>query len=172
MKELRLAALLDPDAAIAFLARHDEEATWEDDRWKERAALSAADSSGVRQFIAEAPDGRWSGTVTLVVEEPGSSDRPPGTVVERRQGLVAGVYVRPEYRGAGVLQSLLEAATEWAWSLKDVHRVRLFVHERNVRAEKAYRKAGFVRTGRTTPAVGHMALSDADREAEMVLERP
>jgi RimJ/RimL family protein N-acetyltransferase len=167
VKELRLAALQDPVAPIAFLESYGEAATRQDAFWMQRAARGAAEDSGVRQFVAEAPDGTWAGTVTVIVEEPGSAAA-YGGAVEQRQGLVVGVYVRPERRGSGLLRALLGAALEWSWSLEGVERVRLFVHECNTRAEAAYRKAGFERTGMTCPMPGEAE----GREVEMVVERP
>jgi RimJ/RimL family protein N-acetyltransferase len=167
VKELRLAALQDPMAPIAFLESYEQAAARQDVFWMQRAARGAGEDSGVRQFVAEAPDGEWAGTVTVIVEEPASSS-PSGGVVERRQAHVVGVYVRPEHRGSGLLGAMLEAALEWSWSVAGVERVRLLVHERNGRAEAAYRKAGFERTGMTGPIPG----GGEGREVEMAVARP
>ncbi|MFB7367974.1 GNAT family N-acetyltransferase, partial [Streptomyces hydrogenans] len=64
-RELRLAALSDPVAHLAFLETHEDAVTRPDDFWRERTAAAAATGDGrVRQFVAEAPDGGWLGTVT------------------------------------------------------------------------------------------------------------
>lgn len=167
LKELRLAALKDPVAPIAFLETYEEAARQPDAFYIQRAVRGAAEDSGVRQFVGEAPDGTLSGSVTVIVEEPGR-ETPFGGSVRQRQAQVVGVYVRPEYRGGGLIGALLEAAVEWCWTLEDVPRVRLFVHEQNSRAEAAYRKAGFVRTGVTSPMPG----GHAGQEIEMAVERP
>ena len=167
MKELRLAALQDPLAPLAFLETYEEADSRLDLFWMQRAARSAAEGSGVRQFIAESPDDTWSGTVTVLVEEPGITS-PFGGVVEQRQCLVVGVYVRPQYRGNGLIGALLDAALEWSWSLEEIEGVRLFVHERNGRAEGAYRRAGFVHSRTTSPVPGDAAA----RELEIVVKRP
>lgn len=83
---------------------------------------------------------------------------------------VVGVFVRPEARGTGVAAELFRAVLEWAWALTEprVDQVRLFVHERNRRAEALYAKAGFVRSGLTIAVPGD-ALA---KEYEMVHVRP
>lgn len=99
VKELRLAALSDPAASMAFLETVEEAAAKPDEFWQDRAA-GAAEGLHVRQFIAEAPDGRWDGSVTMFIEAAGDTDF-LGQVVEADQGHVVGVFVRPEQRGAG-----------------------------------------------------------------------
>ncbi|MER5434404.1 GNAT family N-acetyltransferase [Streptomyces sp. NPDC002588] len=147
VRALRLEALKDPAAPIAFLETHEDAAGRPDSFWQERASGAGEDTGGVRQFVAETAGGEWVGSVTVLVEEAGSIDW-AGSPVERRQGHVVGVYVRPEWRGGGVTRELFEAAVEWAGS-RGLERVRLLVHERNLRAQGAYRKAGFVPSGVT-----------------------
>ncbi|MEU3843917.1 GNAT family N-acetyltransferase [Streptomyces sp. NPDC028635] len=165
VKELRLAALRDPLAHLAFLDTYEEAVERSDGFWQDRAAGGGAEDSGVRQFIAEESDGQWVGTVTVLVEEAGTTDW-AGFPVERRQGHVVGVYVRPEHRGSGLTKALFDAALEWAWGV-GVERVRLIVHEGNKRAQGFYRKAGFVPTGVTVP----VAQAPGEKELEFVLEK-
>ncbi|MGW7075317.1 GNAT family N-acetyltransferase [Streptomyces sp. NPDC054866] len=164
VKELRLLALQDPVAPIAFLETYEKAAAEPDSFWQERAER-AADGARVRQFVGEGPDGTWSGSVTVLIEDAGS-DEVFGGPVQQRQAHLAGVYVRPEYRGSGVIDALFEAAVAWAWSVPDVARVRLYVHEDNARAESFYRRYGFVRSGETVPMQG----DPSKREREMVLD--
>ncbi|GHH87838.1 N-acetyltransferase [Streptomyces sulfonofaciens] len=166
MKDLRLAALRDPMAPLAFLESY-EEASAKTDLFWQRRVLDAVKGKTSRQFVAEAPDAALSGTVTVLVEEPGTADH-YGTVVKERQGHVVGVFVRPERRGQGLIQALLDAALEWAWSLEGLDRIRLFVDERNTHAERVYLRAGFVHSGHSAAAPGG---ADA-RDLEMVLYRP
>jgi ribosomal protein S18 acetylase RimI-like enzyme len=165
VKELRLAALQDPVAHMAFLETYEQAAAKADAFWRERAAGSAEGSTGVRQFVAEGPDGLWAGTVTVLLEEPGTTDW-AGHPVERRQGHVVGVYVRPGHRGTGVTEALFDAAVEWAWG-RGAERVRLIVHEHNERAQGFYRKAGFAPSGVIVP----LPQDEGERELEFVLER-
>jgi GNAT superfamily N-acetyltransferase len=166
VKALRLAALQDPLAPLAFLETYEEAAARADAFWRERAAGAAVGTTARQQFIAEAPDGEWAGSVTVLVEEAGGTD-PFGNAVEQAQGHVVGVFVRPEQRGSGLIGALLDAALEWSWGL-GLGRVRLFVHERNSRAEAAYRKVGFVASGATVPVPG----GSGERELELVFKRP
>ncbi|KAF3469669.1 GNAT family N-acetyltransferase [Streptomyces sp. Tu 3180] len=165
-KESRLRALRDPVAHLAYLETYEEAVARPDSYWRERTARGAQDAGGVRQFVAEAADGSWAGTVSVLIEEAGSTDW-AGFPVERRQGHLVGVYVAPGYRGSGVARALFDAALEWAWG-RGTERVRLIVHPRNARALGFYRKAGFTESGVTVPLAG----KPEERELEMVVERP
>ncbi|MFE4966012.1 GNAT family N-acetyltransferase [Streptomyces sp. NPDC056660] len=166
VKRLRLVALRDPVADIAFLESYEDARARPDSFYQERAARSAQEPSGARQFIAEAADGVWAGSVTVLVEEAGSTDW-AGVPVERRQGHVVGAFVRPEHRGSGLLKALFDAGVAWARE-QGAERVRLLVHEENARAQAAYRKAGFVPSGVLVPFV----KDEAENEVEFVLEWP
>ncbi|UFQ16637.1 MULTISPECIES: GNAT family N-acetyltransferase [Streptomyces] len=166
VRELRLAALRDPVAPVAFLEAYEDAAAKPDSFWQERTA-GASTGSRVRQFVAEGPHGVWAGSVTVMIEEAGHDDG-FGGVVERRQAHLVGVFVRAEHRGSGVTDALFEAAVAWAWSVEGVERVRLYVHEDNPRAQAFYRRFGFVRSGVVVPVPGDSSA----REFELVLERP
>jgi RimJ/RimL family protein N-acetyltransferase len=144
VKELRLEALSDPLASIAFLETYEQARDQPDEFWKDRTARSA-EGGPHRQFVAEGPLNDWAGTVTVLMEEPGAIDF-SGRRIERRQAHIVAVFVRKEYRGGTVAQELFRAAIGWALAQEGVSRVRLFVHEDNGRAEAFYRKAGFTRT--------------------------
>ncbi|KOV92846.1 acetyltransferase [Streptomyces sp. NRRL B-1140] len=163
-KELRLVALRDPVAHLAFLETYEEAVARPDSFWQERTEGAAQGADGAQQIIAEGPDGRWVATLTVLVEEPGTTDW-AGFPVERKQGHVVGVFVRPEERGSGLTEVLFDAALEWSWA-QGLERVRLIVHEENGRAQRFYRRAGFVPSGVTVP-LG----DDGERELEFVLER-
>ncbi|MBG0854208.1 GNAT family N-acetyltransferase [Streptomyces spinoverrucosus] len=165
MRELRLAALRDPVARIAFLETYEEAVARPESFWRERAERAAQGQAGARQVVAEGPDGALVGTLTVLVEEPGTTDW-AGFPVERRQGHVVGVYMRPELRGCGLTELLFDEALEWCWA-RGLERVRLIVHEENGRAQAFYRKLGFEASGLTVPLAGQ---PDAC-EREFVLER-
>ena len=114
-KELRLAALRDPVAYLAFLETYEEGVARPDSFWKERTAGAADGADSAQQIIAEGPDGRWVGMLTVLVEEPGTTDW-AGFPVERKQGHVVGVFVLPEERGSGLTDVLFDAALEWSWA--------------------------------------------------------
>ncbi|GAA1377393.1 GNAT family N-acetyltransferase [Streptomyces beijiangensis] len=166
VKELRLAAVGDPVASIAFLETVEQAAAKPDEFWQERAA-GAAWGVAARQFIAEAADGEWGGTVTVLVEKPGVKGF-FGEEIPVTQGHLVGVFVRKEFRGSGLTERLFQAALEWVWELEEprLERARLFVHSANERAAGFYRKFGFVESGLTIPAEGVEGL-----EVEMVFTR-
>ncbi|MBW4040681.1 MAG: GNAT family N-acetyltransferase [Acidobacteria bacterium] len=105
---------------------------------------------GGTKLVAELEDGRWVGTMT-------------GIIAEGTPTLVA-VYVSPTVRGAaaGVTDALLAGVERWAVQHGD--QLRLEVNELNGRAVEAYRRRGFVLTGRTTP----YPLDPPSFELEMV----
>lgn len=166
VKQLCLDSLRDPVADIAFLTTYEQAVAEPDSFWQERAAGAAEGSGTARQVIAEAPDGTWAGTVTVLLEEAGEKDW-AGYPVERRQAHVVGVFVRPEHRGNGLVKGLVDAGVAWAWEQR-AERVRLFVHEENARAQAAYRKIGFRPSGR----VVSFTKNAAENELEFVLEPP
>ncbi|MET0780270.1 MAG: GNAT family N-acetyltransferase [Microbacterium sp.] len=146
VRSIRLEALSDPAAGIAFLETREQAESQPDEFWRERTAGVAFGESAA-QFVAEA--GRdWVGTLTVLIPEPGGVDyfgRP--TVAGR--ALVVSVYVRPSHRSRGVLDALMDAAAEWARERGDSELV-LDVHGDNARAQRAYTRLGFTATGRTS----------------------
>lgn len=165
VRALRLAALRDPVADIAYLDTYEAAVVRPDAYWQERTANAAGEAGGVRRFVAETAEGALVGTVVVLVEEAGTKDW-AGLPVERRQGHLVGVYVAPEHRGSGLSTALFEAALEWAWR-EGLGRVRLIVHPENARALGFYRKAGFTESGVTVPLEG----KPDEYELEMVVER-
>ncbi|MGY1456906.1 GNAT family N-acetyltransferase [Streptomyces sp. SS8] len=133
LRELRLEALADPVAVMAFLERHEEAAAYPDGVWRRRAADGEGHGDRLT-LIGETGGGLWCGKLTVLVEG------------DRTQ--LVGVYMKPEHRGTGLATRLLEAAVEWSWTRPAVEGVRLYVHEDNHRAEAFYRRRGFRRTGR------------------------
>ncbi|MCX5198814.1 GNAT family N-acetyltransferase [Streptomyces sp. NBC_00249] len=166
VKGLRIDALRDPAAPVAFLETLDQAEARSDGFWQERAA-GAASGRRARQFVAEGPDGEWDGSVTVLVEEGGTSDF-FGNPVEQGQGHLVGVFVREGRRGTGLAEALFAAAVEWVWALEGpaLERVRLFVHEDNARAAAFYRRFGFVASGTV------LKLESGASEHEYVLGRP
>ncbi|GAQ74184.1 GNAT family N-acetyltransferase [Streptomyces turgidiscabies] len=169
-KELRLAALRDPVAHLAFLETYEQAVSRPDSFWQERVQGGAEGATGAQQIIAEGPDGEWVGGLVVLVEEPGTTDW-AGFAVERRQGHIVGVFMLPEHRGCGLTDVLFDAALEWAWEAADVERVRLIVHQDNARAQRFYRRVGFVPSGVVVPLGGGSEGSEAESELEFVLER-
>ncbi|MEU7702688.1 GNAT family N-acetyltransferase [Streptomyces sp. NPDC015492] len=164
-REIRLAALRDPVAHLAFLETYETAVRHPDSFWQERTeGASAAGGGKVRQFVAEAADGRWVGTISLLVERPDDEVR-FGEPAKVGQTHIVGVYVRPEARGTGVVDALFRAGIEWSWSLEEpVERVRLYVHEENARAAAFYRRFGFGATGQRVGVPGHETAMEVEYE--------
>ncbi|MET9699863.1 GNAT family N-acetyltransferase [Streptomyces sp. NPDC006529] len=168
VKELRLAALADPVAPIAFLESPAEAAAQPDEFWQDRAERGAQ-GSAVRQFVAEAADGRWVGSVTVLLESAGVRGI-FGEEIPVDQGHLVGVFVRPEQRGTGLTEALFQGGLDWAWAREEpaLERVRLFVHEDNARAAAFYRRFGFEPSGTVVPMPGDSGAE----ELEYLLARP
>ncbi len=150
VRALRLQALQDEAAAIAFLATFDDAAARTEESWQEqtlRASSEAGARADVRQFVAIMAAGRWIGSVTVLVEQAGDRDY-QGDEVRRSGGGVVGVYVDPVYRGTGVIVSLLNAALDWMRE-RGLEHSRLFVQADNRRAQRAYAKVGYRPSGVT-----------------------
>lgn len=147
VRELRLAALRDPVAHLAFLETYEEAAARPDAFWIQRAEGAAERVRERRQFVVESGTGEWVGTVTVLVEEAGTRDFFGGSV-EQRQAHLVGVFLRDGHRGKGVGEAMCATAVGWARAA-GVERVRLFVNEENGRAVAFYRRVGFVSSGVT-----------------------
>ncbi|WP_040163333.1 GNAT family N-acetyltransferase [Microbacterium gorillae] len=143
VRDLRLQALADPDASMAFIGSREVAAGQPDDHWRARAMAGAAGGPSA-QFIALT--GRvWQGTATVIVQEAGSLDERLRPRPERR-ATVVGVFVVPQARGGGAVDGLLGQCARWATEA-GFRRLFLSVHVDNVRAQAAYRRFGFRDTG-------------------------
>lgn len=164
-RDLRLEALQDPLAPIAFYESYEQALERPDSFWQERTA-SAAAGVDVVQFVAEAPDGRWDGTASVLVEHEGSAVIGRPAPVEQTH--VVGVFVRQQARGSGLAEALFRGALEWSWALDSppVERVRLLFHSDNARAAALYRKVGFVPSGVSAP------VPDDEMALEYEIRRP
>lgn len=161
-RALRLTALSDDLASIAFTASYDESAARPDEDWQKQTRGSSVDAgpdATARLFVAVSADGDWVGSVVALVQQAGDT-APGGAVVAEPSGYVAAVYLAPAHRGRGLLDDLLAAATEWLRE-RGMTQVRLFVHAENPRARRAYEKAGFRPTGVQITAVNGPELEMA-----------
>jgi GNAT superfamily N-acetyltransferase len=142
-RELRLAALQDEVAHLAFLESYESAAGRSDGFWRTRAT-SAATSDTVAQFVMTDAEG-WVGTATVMVHPPGTRDY-FGRIRLAPAAIIVAVYVRPEVRGSGAIEALLDAASGFAGE-QGLAEITLDVHEDNLRAQAAYRRCGFTPTG-------------------------
>jgi len=149
VRELRLAALRDEVAAIAFVDTIESALARPDTFWQERtrdASVEAGPKAAARQFVAITGADVWIGSVTVLVEKPGETDF-EGAEITRPAAALVGVYLDKSARGRGILQSMFESALDWARE-RGLPHARLYVHADNLRAQKAYVRAGFSPTGK------------------------
>lgn len=139
VKALRLQALQDPVAHLAFLDTLENASAQPDAFWQDRAGNSA-EGEDAAQFVAVTDAGDWVGGATVLRREQPAS------------GLVVGVYVAPSHRGAGTIDDLFDAAADWGRA-RGLRELVLEVHVDNARALAAYERCGFARTGETTQHV-------------------
>jgi len=143
IRELRLEALTDPVAAIAFLETMEQALARPDAEWSERAErnATASDQAG---FVAVRGD-EHVGSVVVIIRRAGEPDYFERVPTVDTATLV-GVYVSPRARGAGVIDALIAAAADWAREA-GYPQLTLDVHERNVVAMASYQRAGFTVVG-------------------------
>lgn len=129
LRDVQLRAVA--DAPDVFQTKLAEALAYPMAVWQERAAAQP----GRVTFIAEAPGtDRWWGVVGGVVELL-QADEPPAVYL-------AGMWVDPTRRGAGLGQALVAAVLDWAAALR-VARVELDVAETNAAAIALYERCGF-----------------------------
>ncbi|MFB7842492.1 GNAT family N-acetyltransferase [Microbacterium sp. NPDC056052] len=139
VRDLRLRALQDPVAALAFLDTFENASAQPDEFWQHRTA-NAAEGGANAQFVAIGDDGGWFGSATVL---PSGLEGPESTA------LVVGVYVAEGHRGAGAIESLLDECATWS-AEQGAYALTLEVHVDNHRAQAAYERCGFTRTGQIT----------------------
>lgn len=159
VKALRLHALQDPVAHVAFLETYEAAVARPDEFWQERAAR-AAEGEQVSQLLAETEAGELVGMLTLLVTHAGEADYTE-TLVDVDQAAVVGVFVHAAHRGAGLIDRLIEEGAAWAREV-GARRLRLHVHSDNPRAQAAYRRSGFADSGRRVD-LGHGDEVEMDR---------
>jgi RimJ/RimL family protein N-acetyltransferase len=150
VRALRLRALQDEVAAIAFVDTFEAASLRPDEFWQQRtsgASVEAGEDAHGRQFVATSADGTWIGSLTVLVERVGEKDF-EGDEILAPAGAIVGVYLDPAYRGRGIIDRLFASAVHWVRE-RDLGRARLYVHADNLRAQKAYERAGFSPTGKT-----------------------
>jgi GNAT superfamily N-acetyltransferase len=128
-REIRLAALADaPNAYLTTLAEAQAQPA---PLWQDRIVANP-------HFLATV-DGVAVGMTVVIATDKGRE--------------IVSVWVAPDARGRGVIEALIDAAVGWAGDQGDAQ-LGLWVVEGNERAEGAYARYGFSRTGRTQPVPG------------------
>lgn len=142
-RSIRLAALA--DAPTAFVTTLEQALQFDEQLWRSRTAEGGT-------MIARA------------------DDRPVGLVgayVPEDVALLVMMWVEPSSRGTGVAEALIDSVVAWAGE-RDLPEVRLWVVEGNERAERAYQRCGFTRTGRSQPVPGR--LDELEHEMTFALQ--
>lgn len=131
LRRMRLAALLDtPDA---FAKTHEEESTYPDSLWADRAADNAAGDEHTTFFAFDGQE-----CVGLV----GGHQASNGDHVD-----LVSMWTDPAARGNGVGAALVAAVIEWA----EDRPVELWVTHGNDDAQRLYERCGFGETGAVAP---------------------
>ena len=142
LREIRLQALL--DAPDAFGSTHAREAAFGEDEWRRRASRDGS-------FIAFLPEVGPAGLGGGYLAEP--------EVVE-----LVSMFVRPQARGCGVGEAVVDAIAEWARQ-QGASTVHLWVTETN-NARLLYERCGFTATAERQPLPSNPALG------ELGMQRP
>lgn len=140
-RDLRLQGLRDHPEA--FGSDFESSAARPIEYWQERMRLGAGGEHGVT-YVAEAA-GELIGVTTLAREELRKI---------RHNGNIYGVYTRPDWRGAGVADALLEACVESARQL-GVRVLKLGVTATNTSAIRLYLRRGFTVYGVDPQVIYH-----------------
>ena len=137
LREIRLQALR--DAPYAFASTHTREAAFGADEWRQRAAR---DGSFLAFLPEVSPAGLGGGYLAA-----------PDTVE------LISMFVRPQARGRGVGEAIIEAVAGWAIR-QGAATVHLWVTETNKPARMLYERCGFTVTGERQPLPSSPALGE------------
>ena len=137
LREIRLQALR--DAPYAFASTYAREAAFADDEWQGRATR---DGSFLAFLPEVSPAGLGSGYLAA-----------PDTVE------LIGMFVRPQARGHGVGEAIIDAVVGWAIQ-KGATTVHLWVTETNKPARRLYERCGFTVTAERQPLPSNPALGE------------
>jgi len=143
LRKIRLQALR--DAPYAFSSTHAGEATLGDDEWHRRATRDGS-------FLAFLPEVGPAGLGGGYLAAPDTAE-------------LISMFVRPQARGRGVGEAIIDAVAEWARQ-KDATTVHLWVTETNKHARLLYERCGFTVTAERQPLPSSPAL------AEIGMQRP
>lgn len=98
--------------------------------------LQLIESESALVIVAEA-DNEIIGSGYAVIKDEADS-----FVKHTRFAYLGFMYVKPAYRGKGIIKSIIKSLNKWAVS-KDIHEIRLQVFDENSTAKAAYLKMGF-----------------------------
>ncbi len=128
-RELRLEALKNHPAA--FSADYEVNRARPPGYWTDRLHLEAGDHQHMIYFAFHGDN-----LIGMTGVDPGNSPK------TRHSAFIWGVYVRPDWRGLHIAESLLAACAEWARE-HGVKILKLGVSTANASAIRSYIRAGF-----------------------------
>ena len=137
LREIRLQALR--DAPNGFSSTHAREAAFGDEEWHRRATRDGS-------FLAFLPEVSPAGLGGGFLEAPGTVE-------------LISMFVRPQARGRGVGEAIIDAVVGWAIQ-KNATTVHLWVTETNSRARLLYERCGFTVTTERQPLPSNPALGE------------
>jgi GNAT superfamily N-acetyltransferase len=137
LREIRLQALL--DAPDAFASTHAREVAFGEDEWRRRASRDGS-------FIAFLPE--------VCPAALGGGYLAASEVVE-----LVGMFVRPQARGCGVGEAVIDAVAGWTRQ-QGASTVHLWLTETNSRAGLLYERCGFTVTAERQPLPSNPALGE------------
>jgi GNAT superfamily N-acetyltransferase len=137
LRGIRLQALL--DAPDAFASTYAGEAAFAEDEWRRRATR---DGSFLAFLPEVSPAGLGGGYLVA-----------PDTVE------LIGMFVRPQARGRGVGEAIIDAVAGWAIR-RGATTVHLWVTETNKPARLLYERCGFTVTAERQPLPSNPALGE------------
>jgi GNAT superfamily N-acetyltransferase len=155
LRDTRLAALRDAPDAFAVTYAHDAAIT--EAEWRDRAARW-------HMFLAFVPE---PSTPQLSEREPGAEKHAEAQAAgmagcfaaEAGSVHLVAMFVRPQARGLGVGEALIDAVLGWARD-HDATSVDLWVTETNTPARRLYERRGFTPNGRRQPLPSNPALTE------------
>ncbi len=139
-RDIRLQALR--DAPDAFASTYAEQMKLGEAHWRQRVAGSGLFLAWIPEVSACEPVGMAGGYQAA-----------PGTVE------LISMFVRPQARGRGVGEALIDAMIGWARE-RDAASVHLWVTETNKRARLLYERYGFSLTAERQPLPSNPALGE------------
>ena len=139
LRDIRLAALR--DAPNAFGSTYAEQAASIEADWRRRISRGGT-------FFAYVPevDGDEAGLVGAFQEKPDTVE-------------LVSLWVRPQARGLGVGEALVDAVIKWARA-RNATSVHLWFTEMNFHARMLYERCGFTPTGERQPLPSKASLRE------------
>jgi GNAT superfamily N-acetyltransferase len=151
LRDIRLAALR--DAPEAFSSAYADQVRFGPEQWQQRIGRGGT-------FFAFVPEAVGTGPAGMA----GGYPEAPGLVE------LISMFVRPQARGHGAAEALVDAVLGWA-AARDAASVHLWVTETNKPARALYERCGFTPTGERQPLPSRPGLVEIGMARLAVTER-